>query len=142
MCVHRARQSSGCARGPWPQRERLGTVKVLTRRKKDRERGTERERERGKENGSGRVGERGERENTSWSFFLPLCNHQWHSPPDPLLSQTNKRPCIPVYSLTGQPASHPVKPHCSHPLKSLIIGVGLCCVVNVCLRMPGRRPLH
>ena len=57
---------------------------------------TEKDRERGRENESGRVGERAERENTSWRFILPLCNHQWHSPPDPLLSQTNKRPHIPV----------------------------------------------
>lgn len=56
----------------------------------------EKESERGRENESGRVGEQGVRENTSWRFILPLCNHQWHSPPDPLLSQTNKRPSIPV----------------------------------------------
>lgn len=89
VCVHRARQSSGCAWGLWPQqREARHGEGSHTQKKKDRERETERMR-------AGESGE-GERENTSWRFILLLCNHQWHSLPDPLLSQTNKRPCIPM----------------------------------------------
>lgn len=44
--VHRARQSSGCAWGPRPPRERLATVKVLTHRERQRKKDRERERER------------------------------------------------------------------------------------------------
>ena len=148
MCVHRARQSSGCAWGPRPQRERLGTVKVLTHREK-----IEKEGQRGRENGSGRVGEWGDRERERGreseregerererertlpgvSFFLsaiingilPLTHSSLRQTKDPTFQ------C----SLTGQPASHPVEPHCSHPLKLKPHHRGrlmLCCG---CLRM-------
>ena len=92
-----------CSQGKTKQWLCLGTVASErearhgegshTQKKIEEERDGERDGERM------RVGEwgSGERERTlPWRFILPLCNHQWHSPPDPLLSQTNKRARIPV----------------------------------------------
>lgn len=112
VCVHRARQSSGCAWGPRPPRERLAMVKVLTHRKRQRKKDRERERE--WEFESGGAGRERERTLPGVSFFLsaiingilPLTHSSLWQTKDPAFQ------C----SLTGQPASHPVQPHCSHSL--------------------------
>lgn len=106
VCVHRARQSSGCAWGLWPQqREARHGEGSHTQKKKDRERETERMR-------AGESGE-GERERTlpGGSFFFSAIINGILSLTHSSLRQT-KDPAFQC-SLTGQPASHPatVEPH-------------------------------
>lgn len=100
MCVHRARQSSGCACGPWPQwREAQHGEGSHTQRK-----------DRGRENKSGGAGTA--RTLPGGSFFLsaiingilPLTHSSLRQTKDPAFQ------C----SLTGQPASHPATARPNH----------------------------
>lgn len=123
--VHRARQSSGCAWGPRPPRERLATVKVLTHRERQRKKDRERERERMgvEEWGSGE--RKREREHflefLSFSLLSSMAFSPWPTP----LSDKQKT----LHSSVAWPANQPAIQFNHIALtvwnQSLILGVGV-----------------